>query len=224
MGAGARPRLPPPLPSRGGPRKLHPRTRHASPPHGRRGNTSALRASLPSFPETVIPSGARCAIIAIATMPAGPPRNPAAAAARPVVRHRAAATRARAAQRAPTAVRREGRAWSATARHHREPAFILQRKRTLRGADRGGAGLGCGKRACRRGEVDSSGAGRHSRATRLGAAGPARNDIAADPRRWRVEAQWSQSAADPLPQFGRASFVSRERRHHRVVPSGARTG
>jgi len=56
----------------------------------------------------VIPSGARCAFTAAGTMPAGPPRNPAEGQARPVVRHPASASRARAAQRAPTAVRREG--------------------------------------------------------------------------------------------------------------------
>ena len=153
-GSGARPRGP--HPSRGGRRETAPR-RHAtlSPlPVTGEGNTLALRASTHSLAKPVIPSGARCTVDAVANVPAGPPRNPAAAAARPVVRHPALATRTRAAQRAPTAARRgrqRGARWPAIPRGR-----LLQRKRTLRGADSRRGRLGSGRRACRPSGADSS--------------------------------------------------------------------
>ena len=111
----------------------------------------------PSPREIIIPSGAQCASAAAATMRAGPLRNPAEAAARPVVRLPASATptprRAACAHRCSAM----GLASSRDGGPYRG-GWLLQRKRTLRGAGSRRGGPGGARRACRRGLVDSSGA------------------------------------------------------------------
>jgi len=84
----------------------------------------------------VIPSGARCAVVAVTKTPAGPPRNPAAATASPVVRSSAPGARARAAQRAPTAIRRNRWHRGAMARHAAELAFTAEAHAARRGIER----------------------------------------------------------------------------------------